>query len=149
MPLIIVSAIFTKLTKSSVDPDQADRVLTPFAEQLFNQLDSLKFLAHIGPEGYPAIIPVIQCQAAGIRRLAFSPIAFNNELKQIHAGEQVAVFCLTMGMEDVLIRGTFQGYRRKWGLKLGTIDIEWVYNSMPPAHGQIYPPVELKAVIDF
>ena len=128
---------------------KVERILTPFAEQLLNQLDSLKFIAYIGPGGYPTIIPAIQCQTAGNRRLAFSPIAFNAELKQIQAGTQVAVYCLTMGMEDVFIRGTFQGYQRKWGFKLGTIEIEWVYNSIPPAHGQISPEVELAPVIEF
>jgi hypothetical protein len=54
-----------------------------------------------------------------------------------------------MGMEDVLIRGTFRGYKRTIGLTLGTIDIEWVYNSMPPAHGQIYPEVDLTPVREF
>jgi hypothetical protein len=29
------------------------------------------------------------------------------------------------------------------------LDIDWVYNSMPPSHGQIYPEVELEAVTDF
>lgn len=149
MPQIIISAILTKFAKSRVQPENAERILTPFAEKLFNQLDSLKFIAYIGPGGYPTIIPVIQCQAAGSRRVAFSPIAFNAELKQIPAGTQVAVFCLTMGMEDVLIRGTFQGYQRGWGFKLGSIDIEWVYNSMPPAHGQIFPAVELAPVREF
>ena len=149
MPQIIISAILTKFAKSRVQPENAERILTPFAEKLFNQLDSLKFIAYIGPGGYPTIIPVIQCQAAGSRRVAFSPIAFNAELKQIPAGTQVAVFCLTMGMEDVLIRGTFQGYQRGYGFKLGTIDIEWVYNSMPPAHGQIFPAVELAPVREF
>ena len=146
---IVISAILTRFAKSRVPPDKAERILTPFAEKLFNRLESLKFLAYLGPGGYPALIPVIQCQAAGSRRLAFSPIAFNAELKGIQAGTQVAVFCLTMGMEDVLVRGTFQGYRRGWGLKLGTIDIDWVYNSMPPAHGQIYPQVPLRAIVDF
>ena len=149
MPQIIISAILTKFAKRGVPPESAERILTPFAEQLFNQLDSLKFLAYIGPGGYPTIIPVIQCQAAGSRQLAFSPIAFNAELKQIQAGTQVAVFCLTMEMEDVLIRGTFQGYQRGWGFKLGAIDIEWVYNSMPPAHRQIFPEVALAPVREF
>jgi hypothetical protein len=54
-----------------------------------------------------------------------------------------------MNMEDVLIRGTFQGYERRRSMNVGTIDIEWVYNSMPPAHGQIYPQAELKAVVHF
>jgi hypothetical protein len=32
---------------------------------------------------------------------------------------------------------------------MGLIDIEWVYNSMPPCHEQIYPPVDLKPVTAF
>ena len=123
--------------------------MKPFAEALFNKLDSLKFIAYVGSDGFPEIVPVIQCQAADSRRLAFSTGAFGNELKSIPNGTQVAVFCLTMGMEDVLIRGTFQGYSRFQLLKLGIIDIEWVYNSMPPAHGQIYPEVGLKPIVDF
>jgi len=149
MPQIILSAILTRLAKGSAAAGNEERVLKPFAETLFNKLDSLKFIAYVGSDGFPEIVPVIQCQAADSRRLAFSTPAFGNELKSIPNGAQVAVFCLTMGMEDVLIRGTFQGYSRFQLLKLGIIDIEWVYNSMPPAHGQIYPEVELKPVVDF
>jgi hypothetical protein len=29
------------------------------------------------------------------------------------------------------------------------IDLEWVYNSMPPVPGQIYPPTELEPVVNF
>jgi hypothetical protein len=49
----------------------------------------------------------------------------------------------------VLVRGVFRGFRRTMGLALGTVDIKWVYNSMPPAHGQIYPEVPLEPVLDF
>jgi hypothetical protein len=61
----------------------------------------------------------------------------------------VTVFCLTMQMEDVLARGTFNGYSRYRGITLGTLDIDWVYNSMPPNHGRIYPPVPLERVVNF
>ena len=149
MPKIILSAMLTKLAKAAAATGLKDRILKPFAEDLFNQLGSLKFIAYVGPEGFPAIVPVIQCQAADSRRLAFSPIAFKDELKRIPKETPLAVFGLTMGMEDVLIRGTFRGYKRTIGLALGTIDIEWVYNSMPPAHGQIYPEVKLTPVREF
>jgi len=56
---------------------------------------------------------------------------------------------MTMGIEDVLVRGPFSGFKRYRGLPLGTVDIEWVYNSMPPCHGQIYPQVALKPVTEF
>ena len=61
----------------------------------------------------------------------------------------MAIFGLTMQMEDVLVRGVFHGYARRRGIRLGTLDIDWVYNSMPPNHGQIYPPLPLKAVVHF
>ena len=59
------------------------------------------------------------------------------------------VFGLTMKMEDVMLRGTFREVSRSRGIQTGTIDIKWVYNSMPPCHGQIYPPVELEPVTEF
>jgi hypothetical protein len=146
---IILSALLTKLAKAAAATGLKDRILKPFAEDLFNQLGSLKFIAYIGSDGFPVIVPVLQCQAVDSRRLAFSPVAFKDELIRISKGTQVAVFGLTMGMEDVLIRGCFRGYKRTMGLTLGTIDIEWVYNSMPPAHGQIYPELALQTITDF
>ena len=100
-------------------------------------MGSLKFISYIGTDGVPELVPVVQCQAADSRRLAFAPLAFGRELRRIPSGTEVAVFCLTMGMEDVLIRGTFRGFKRHRLITLGTVDIEWVYNSMPPAHGAI------------
>ena len=149
IPKIVLSALLTKLAKGVVTTGIENRILKPFAEDLFNQLDSLKFIAYIGPDGFPVIVPVIQCQASDSRRLAFYPMAFKDELQRIPPETTVAVFGLTMKMEDVLIRGSFRGFNRIMGLRLGTIDIEWVYNSMPPAHGQIYPEMDLKPVVEF
>jgi hypothetical protein len=149
MPKIIVAAMLTKFAKSSAKTETTERILTPFAEQLFNRLDSLKFMAYIGPDDYPTIIPIIQCQASDSRTLAFSSLAFKEELNRVAPGTEVAIFGLTMGMEDVLIRGTFDGFKRQRFMNLGTVGIEWVYNSMPPGHGQIYPQVDLKAVTEF
>ena len=151
MPKIILSALLTKLAKAKakVKTKMADRILKPFAEDLFNQMGSLKFIVYVGQDGFPVIVPVIQCQAADSRRLAFYPMAFQEELMRIKKETTVAVFGLTMKMEDVLVRGTFLGFNRIMGLKFGTIDIKWVYNSMPPAHGQIYPETALKPIVDF
>lgn len=146
---IIPSALLTKLAKSAAAKDHTKRVLSFFGEALFNRLDSLSFLSFIDRDGFPVIIPVIQCQASDSSRLAFHPGAFSTELSGLEPGMTVAVFGLTMQMEDVLVRGVFNGYHRYRGVKLGTLDIDWVYNSMPPNHGQIYPPVPLKAVVNF
>ena len=146
---VVKSALLTKMAKGSAAKGNSERVLSHFGEKLFNGLDSVKFLSFIGDDGFPVIIPAIQCQAADSSRLAFHPGAFGNELNMLKPGMTVSVFCLTMQMEDVLVRGIFNGYSRYRGVNLGTLDIDWVYNSMPPNHGQIYPPVPLKRVVNF
>jgi len=48
-----------------------------------------------------------------------------------------------------LVRGTFNGFKKTLLGKVGTVDIDWVYNPMPPAVGQVYPEIPLRTVIDF
>jgi len=149
MGRIIPAAILTKLAKGAADLGQRERILKPFAEDLFNQIDALKFIAYLGDDGFPQIIPAIQCQAADSRRLVFSTHAYKDELIRIQAGTNVAIFGLNLRMQSVLVRGTFAGFNRLRLLPMGIVDIDWVYTSMPPCHEQIYPPVELEPVMDF
>ena len=146
---VVKSALLTKMAKGGAAKGNSERALSHFGGKLFNGLDSLKFLSFLGDDGFPVIIPCIQCQAADSSRLAFHPGAFGDELNMLKPGMNVAIFCLTMQMEDVLVRGIFNGYSRFRGVKLGTLDIDWVYNSMPPNHGQIYPPVPLERVVNY
>lgn len=146
---IILAALLTKLAKGGASGNKGDRILKPFAEAIFNRLDALKFMAYVAEDGYPVIIPVVQCQAVNSRRLAFSLGVFGDELEKIPKGATVAVFGLTMSMEDVLVRGCYRGADPYRMVRLGVVDIDWVYNSMPPCHGQIYPAIPLKPVLDF
>jgi hypothetical protein len=147
---IALGSILTKAAKSAAKQEsRAGRILKPWAERLFNRLDAIKFLSYVGDDGFPVIIPLIQCQAADSTRLAFSPIAYREEISALRQGSSVAIFGLTMGMEDVLVRGVFAGFGRHRGVTLGCVDIVWVYNSMPPKPGQIYPIQKLGAVVNF
>ena len=146
---ILGNALLTRLVKSSAKSASCEAALKPFAERLFNNLSALKFLAYIQESGYPVIIPILQCQAADRRRLVFAAHPYGDELDKIAGNRPVAIFGLTMAMENVLIRGSFRGFARHRLTRLGIVDIDWVYNSMPPCHGQIYPPVELTPIVDF
>jgi hypothetical protein len=147
---IMLGSILTKAAKSAARHEgTAKRILKPWAEGLFNRLNAIKFLSYVGDDGFPVIIPLIQCQAADSRRLAFSPLAYHEELGALRQGSSVAVFGLTMEMEDVLVRGVFAGVERHRGVLLGSVDINWVYNPMPPKPGQIYPVQKLRAVVSF
>jgi len=149
LPKIILSALMTKIAKPGMMLKSEERILTPFGENLFNRLDALKFIAYVKDDGYPELIPLLQCQAAGSGRLAFSTLAYREEIEKIGAGREVAVFGLTMKMEDVMVRGKFGGISRSRGIAAGTVDIDWVYNSMPPCHSPIYPPVPLSPVTEW
>jgi hypothetical protein len=147
LPKIVLASLLTKLGKPLAKTQIKDRILKPWGEGLFNRLDALKFIAYIGSNGFPVIIPILQCQASDSRRLAFSPLAYARELETISEGAPVAVFGLSMQMEDCLVRGVYR--KRGSTLPLSIIDIDWVYNSMPPKSGQIYPELELKPVVNF
>ena len=146
---IALSSLLTLAAKAGAKTGSPGRVLKPWAEGLFNRLGSLKFLSTVGSDGFPRIVPLLQCQAADSTRLAFSPRAYPDELRTLEAGMHAAVFGLTMDMEDVLVRGVFRGFEKRRGVELGIVDIDWVYNSMPPVHGQIYPEIALEPVTRF
>lgn len=146
---IVMSSLFTMASRSRAKTNLPGSILKPWAFNVFNRLDSLKFLSYIGDDGFPTLIPLLQCQASDSRRLAFSPLAYGNQLSSLESGKNVAIFGLTLDMEDVLIRGIFQGFKRYNTVKLGTVDINWVYNSMPPKQGQIYPMQELRPIVNF
>jgi hypothetical protein len=95
------------------------------------------------------VIPCIQAQAADTQRILFSASVFSAELEAIPRGAPLAVFCMSLSMEDVLMRGNFIGLRRVGGLLCGEVQIDWVYNPMPPVPGQIYPPLPIATVTEF
>jgi hypothetical protein len=149
MGRIALSLLLTKMARSHAQADRSDRILKVWAENLFNRMDTVKFLSYVDVDGFPVIIPLIQCQAPDSTRLVFSPLAYRRELGILRPGMRAAVFALTLDMEDVLVRGAFKGFGRYRGAKLGVIDLNWVYNSMPPIPGQIYPEKDLKPVVNF
>ena len=149
MGKIIPAALVTRVAKGAAATGNSSSILKPFAESLFNRLDALKFLAFIRNDGFPVIIPIIQCQAADGRRLVFSSLPFHDELQTVAAGTTIGIFGLNLKMQSVFVRGVFRGFKRFRLATLGVLDINWVYNSMPPSHGQIYPESKLEPVTDF
>jgi hypothetical protein len=149
MNTIIFAAIKTMLARTFGRKSGQKTVLNAWTRAFVDKLDNLKFLCTIGADGYPVIIPAIQTQSLDAQHVLFSNSVYADELSAIPAGAPMAVFSMALTMEDVLLRGTYQGIRRVGGIKTGVVDVDWVYNPMPPTAGQIYPPVELNAITDF
>ncbi len=149
MSQVIAAALETMLARA-LDGKRSDgNALNLWTRGFLNTLDNLKFLGYIGADGYPVIVPVIQAQAADGERLLFSLSAFKTELSQAPVEAEVAVLGMSLKMEDVLMRGPFLGVRKVWGIPCGEVQVNWVYNSMPPNPGQLYPEVPLEAVTTF
>jgi hypothetical protein len=145
---IAAGSLLTALTRRLYAIGSREAILKPWAERHLGKLGTLKFFAFVGADSYPAIVPLVPCQSAGRARLVFAPTVHRAELAAIPADASVAVFALNLQMESVLVRGRFTGYRGLPGLRTGAIDIDFVYNSMPPMQGPIYPE-DSGDVVDF
>jgi len=146
---ILLAMIKTKFSKNGAISKDDKTVMNPWTKSLFDSLNSLKFLSFVGKDGYPVIIPLLQCQASGSSKLAFNPTPYKDELVNLEKDQDVAIFGLTLDMEDVLTRGKFVGFEKNRGVNLGIVSLNWIYNSMPPLVGQIYPKEEIQTIVDF
>ena len=149
MNRIIPAAVMTIIAKTLSRKPEKTPILNPWTQAFFNKIDNLKFLGYVNAEGYPVIIPLIQAQALDREHLIFSFGAFGDELASIPAFTPVAVFGMALTMEDVLVRGVYQGARRVAGIKCGVVQLDWAYNPMPPTPRQIFPEVPVEAVTEF
>ncbi|MFP4039355.1 MAG: pyridoxamine 5'-phosphate oxidase family protein [Desulfosudaceae bacterium] len=144
------SMLLTRLLRSRFRKTRSEPALKPYARRkIFNNPGALKFISLVDADGFPVLFPIIQCQAADAGRLVLAPFPYRQELALIPENPVVAVFGLTMAMESVLVRGRLRHEKTGPGLSALVVDIDWVYNSMPPCHGRIYPPPDLSPVRDF
>ena len=149
MGQVVLAAIQTIIARTLSGKRASAPVLNLWTRTLMNKLDNLKFLSFVGADGYPLVIPAIQAQAAGARQILFSTGAYKHDLEAIPPGATVAVFGMSLDMEDVLMRGEFEGIRRVAGIRCGRVQVNWVYNPMPPTPQQIYPPITVEPVTAF
>lgn len=147
MSKIVAGAVLTRIGAPMHVKNQ-NMALTKIGKGLFSKLDGLKFIAYLDENGKYKIIPVIQAGPAGTDRVAFSLTPFREEIRKIPAGSKAAIFAVNLNMESVLVKGIYRGIS---GLpRIGTLEIEKVYNSMPPKNEYIYPRKErITAVTDF
>ena len=149
MGRVVWASIQTIVAKAIQNKPPAEDVLNSWTRALFSKLDNLKFAGYIGDDGYPVILPVIQAQPLDAEHIVFSFGAFGDDLRKIPIGAPLAIFGLTLDMEDVLLRGEYLGASQAAGISYGSVKVNWVYNSMPPVPGQIFPPVALESVSEF
>jgi len=126
-----------------------ERVLRPWAVSHLNSPTTFKHIAYLQPDGYPWIIPAVPLQVAGDSRLVLSQTVHADEMAEIPDGASVAVFAINRKAQSVMCRGAFRRFKRFGRALIAGIDIDYVYNTMPPKQGPVYPRQPLLAVTDF
>ncbi|MBM3148595.1 MAG: hypothetical protein FJ008_02380 [Chloroflexi bacterium] len=149
MGSIIQAALKTMVAKTFSSKKGTHEALNFWTRQLIGKLSNLKFLSYIDGNGYPVIVPVIQAQTLGNERIVFAASAYREELKAVPVNATVALFCMSFDMEDVLLRGRYEGIRGMGGIQCGIMSVNWVYSPMPPKPEQVYPETKIEAVTSF
>jgi hypothetical protein len=131
---IVVSSLLTKLASSGLRSTMGEPILEPWAQKLFNKADSLKFASYITDTGYPIIVPLFHGLARDAQAIDFTLHVYQGELASLKSSQKIALFTLATDLEQILVRGTFQGYTRNRLIRLGTIHLEWIQKLVPRMH---------------
>ena len=142
---IVVASLATALKAPFARPALGDPVLPAFLLPILDALDSLNFLCFVDEEGFPRLVPVLQARSAGTSRIVFTPGPWGAELGALREGASVALFSMNLKMESFLARGA---YSPRMGGGLAGIDLDFLYDSAPPLHGQVWPPLPLEALVE-
>jgi hypothetical protein len=108
---------------------------SPLGIKLFTGLIYPKFLSYIDTDGYPIIIPVFQARAVEGKRVIIPYTQYKADLQAIPEGAKVSVFGMDLETVSQMGKGRVVSIQKNHL----EIDIESVYNSMPPKVGSLYP----------
>ncbi len=139
---IIANSLLNIMVKPFLKAKKETKALNQWSYDLLRGLATLKFLSFVDEDGFPRVYPIIQAQACDHGRISIPMHPYSKDLSALKDNCKIAIMGATMSMDSVLIKGVF----RKNRAGLGYMDIERVYNTMPPKHGYIYTGSEAKAV---
>lgn len=139
---IISNAVLNMAVKPFYREKSGPRALNKWSFDLMRGLATLKFISFVAEDGYPRVYPIVQAQANGRGRVVIPMHPYKRELSQLKDGMDVAVMCAGMDMNSVMVKGKFLGKG-----SFGLVDIEKVYNTLPPKHGYVYPAEKQESAI--
>jgi len=146
MPRLVAGAILARTLAPLAAGSRTPEALTPFTRGLLDRMDGLKFLAVRGPDGWPDVLPMVAAASAGPGRVLVAgttvPLGSRSG-----PGSPAALLAMNLAMESVLVRGFLRPFRGVGPLAAAVLQVESVYNSMPPKAGFVWPRDPLQAVV--
>ena len=142
---IIKGIIVNAFGIGGLHSDKKDERLPLFGKKLFKDPISPKFIGYVDiDDGYPVILPCLQARQVDRNVIAFPYTQFKPELEKLKKGQKLAFFGLSMELTSILVKGTLIDWKKSRGVRYAFVNIEEVYNSMPPVAGVIYPELETR-----
>jgi len=140
---VIVGILKNIIGKGAAKTKLPEKRLNIIGFNLFKAPIAVRVISYIDPEDlYPLMIPCLQLQAADHNRLVFPLSIAKKDLIKIPENTKIAVFGMNFEFANQVVKGTFIGFKKFRGIKLGVIEIEEVYNGAPPLIGTIYPEIQ-------
>ncbi len=131
----IVAGILANIFGWKGKTNEIGNRISKLGQKLFRGLIFPKFLSYIDSDGYPIIIPVFQARAVEQKRIIIPFSQFSADLKTIPVQSKVSLFAMDFETMSQMIKGVYTHVEK--GRMV--IDVNYVYNSMPPQMGEIYP----------
>jgi len=146
---ILNGAIVDAIGKNRMKTGIEEQRLPLLGVSLFNGALNAKFACWLDPaDGYPVIVPCFQARAIERKRIVFPMTQFKQDLAALETGAKTAFFALDTELRSILVKGTFLGFKKASGISFGQVDIETVYNTMPPLPGVVYPALEIRPKVE-
>jgi len=131
---VVIGGISSRIAAKKAAKNEK-QALSPFSQMLCGQVGGPKFICYEKADGMLSIIPIVHAKPAGSDRMVFSGTLYGEELAQIPQGANVAIYAGNRQMQSVIVKGIFSLLKK--GVYM--VDIQRVYNAMPPTSGYIYP----------
>ncbi len=134
----------------AVGADSPGAPLGTWTRHLFSQPGALAFAAYLDENGWPTIVPLVSVSAVDSSTLRIAANGRGRQIAGLPGEHPLAVLALNLRMESVLVRGKLG--RPATGLsgrRYRPLSVDWVYNSMPPKQGVVFPRSRLRPIETF
>lgn len=146
---ILNGAIVNAIGKNGTKTGFPEERLPLVGESLFNGALNPKFACWLdSADGYPVILPCFQARTIERKRVVFPLTQFKHDLATLENGAKIAFFALDTELRSILVKGKFLGFKKCAGFSFGQVEIETVYNTMPPVPGVVYPALEIRPKVE-
>lgn len=106
--------------------------MPPQVVDKFNATAALKYIAHVGEDGWPSPRPALAMKASGRKALHY----FDPTGEKMNPGSKMAASVITRDLIAYQVKGTFAGNSETSPKNIGVLRVEEAFTASPPLPGK-------------